>query len=93
MPPAELVNWLQLAAIVGAGVAVVLRVGGREAKLESNTRAIEELGKIVADLVRFQVTHETNATHTTESLRDIKSRLDRLESSRWGARVSAHEER
>lgn len=84
MPPAELVNWLQLAAIVGAGIAVVLRVGGREAKLENNTKAIEELGRIVADLVRFQVTHETNASHTSDVLKEIRRRLDRLETSRWG---------
>ena len=85
MPPAELAAWLQLGAIVVGIGAVLIRVGGREQTLQSNTKAIEELGEIVKDLVRFQVTHETNAQHTAEVLKDISSRLTRLETLRWGS--------
>ena len=85
MPPAELAAWLQLGAIVVGIGAVLIRVGGREQTLQSNTKAIEELGEIVNDLVRFQVTHETNAQHTAEVLKDIRSRLTRLETLRWGS--------
>jgi uncharacterized membrane-anchored protein YhcB (DUF1043 family) len=85
MPPAELAAWLQLGAIVVGIGAVLIRVGGREQTLQSNTKAIEELGEIVKDLVRFQVTHETNAQHTAEVLKDIRSRLTRLETLRWGS--------
>ena len=85
MPPAELAAWLQLGAIVVGIGAVLIRVGGREQTLQSNTKAIEELGGIVKDLVRFQVTHETNAQHTSEVLKDLRHRLSRLETLRWGA--------
>lgn len=85
MPPPELAAWLQLGAIVIGIGAVLIRVGGREQTLQSNTKAIEELGEIVKDLVRFQVTHETNAQHTAEVLKDIRSRLTRLETLRWGS--------
>ncbi len=60
-------------------------MGGRDQTLQTNTKAIEELGEIVKDLVRFQVTHETNAQHTSEVLKDIRSRLTRLETLRWGS--------
>ncbi len=85
MPPTELVAWLQLGAIVIGIGAVLVRVGGRDQTLQTNTKAIEELGEIVKDLVRFQVTHETNAQHTSEVLKDIRSRLTRLETLRWGS--------
>ena len=85
MPPAELAAWLQLGVIVVGLGAVLIRVGGREQTLQSNTKAIEELGEIVKDLVRFQVTHETNAQHTSEVLKDLRHRLSRLETLRWGA--------
>lgn len=84
MPPAELAAWLQLGVIVVGLAAVLIRVGGREQTLKSNTKAIEELGEIVKDLVRFQVQHETNAQHTSEVLKDLRHRLGRLETLRWG---------
>jgi predicted nucleotide-binding protein (sugar kinase/HSP70/actin superfamily) len=83
MPPAELAAWLNLAMLaVGIGL-VLIRIGGRDAALRSNTKAIEELHQIVQDLVRFQIAHETSAEHTKQSLDEIRRRLDRLEASGW----------
>jgi len=91
MPPEELIGWLQLAAIVEGLAAVLIRVGGKDATLKANTVALEELGKIVEDLVRFQVASEVNREHVREVLADIRKRLDRLESQRLGSGL-AHKE-
>lgn len=91
MPPEELIGWLQLAAIVGGLAAVLIRVGGKDATLKANTVALEELGKIVEDLVRFQVASEVNREHVREVLTDIRKRLDRLESQRLGAGLTHKE--
>ena len=91
MPPEELIGWLQLVAIVGGLAAVLIRVGGKDATLKANTVALEELGKIVEDLVRFQVASEVNREHVREVLADIRKRLDRLESQRLGSGL-AHKE-
>lgn len=91
MPPAELVGWLQLAAIVLGLGGVLIRVGGRDATLKSNTAALEELGKIVQDLVKYQVASEVNHSHFREVLSDIKDRLHRLETHRLGSKAAPKE--
>jgi hypothetical protein len=81
----EILMAVQLLVLLSGIGAVLVRMGGRDQTLQTNTKAIEELGEIVKDLVRFQVTHETNAQHTSEVLKDIRSRLTRLETLRWGS--------
>jgi len=81
----EILMAVQLLVLLTGIGAVLVRMGGRDQTLQTNTKAIEELGEIVKDLVRFQVTHETNAQHTSEVLKDIRSRLTRLETLRWGS--------
>jgi len=83
MPPAELAAWLNLAMLAIGIATVLIRIGGKDAALRSNTKAIEELHQIVQDLVRFQISHETSAEHTKHSLDEIRRRLDRLEASSW----------
>ena len=75
MPPAELLGWLQLAAILIGIVAVFINIGRKDATLAANARSIEELRSIAADLVKGQL---ANAIHIEE----LRRRLDQLERNR-----------
>lgn len=87
MPPAELAAWLQLAAIVVGLATVLVKIGGKDQSLRQNTHDIRELSAIVRDLVRSQVESETRHDALRDTLNDLKFRLDRMESSRWGSGI------
>lgn len=84
MPPAELAAWLQLSAIVIGIGTVLVKIGGKEQTLRQNATDIKELTSIVRDLVRSQVESEVKHDAIRDTMNELRTRLDRLEASRWG---------
>jgi len=87
LPPAELASWLQLAAIVIGIATVLVRIGGKNENLRQSAAEIKDLAAIVRDLVRSQVEGEAKHNAIKDTLNELRNRLDRLESSRWGQGV------
>lgn len=74
-------TWAQFLAIcVGIGT-VLLHMGRKDQQLLTTTEQVKELGEIVTELAKAQVSFSLNDKVTDERLRELAGRLDRLERS------------
>lgn len=72
-------TWASFIAIcVGIGT-MLMQMGRRDAQLVSTVEQVRELGSIVSELAKAQVAFTLTDKQTEERLRELTSRLERLE--------------
>jgi chaperonin cofactor prefoldin len=74
-----IINFLQLVVLIVTVAAVFMSLGRRDEQLNSATRNLNELEKIVLDLVKSQVAGVTKDSEHDRVLSDLKVRINRLE--------------
>jgi hypothetical protein len=72
-------SWAQFVAIcIGIGT-VLLNMGRKDQQLATTSEQVKELSSIVSDLAKAQVGFTLTDQQTSERLRELAARLDRLE--------------
>jgi hypothetical protein len=72
-------SWAQFVAIcIGIGT-VLLNMGRKDQQLATTSEQVKELSSIVSDLAKAQVGFNLTDQQTSERLRELAARLDRLE--------------
>ena len=72
-------SWAQVVAMcIGVGT-LLMYAGRKDQQLLTTTEQVKELSSIVSDLAKAQVGFTLTNTQNHERLRDIITRLDRLE--------------
>lgn len=75
-------SWAQFVAIcIGIGT-VLLYMGRKDQQLATTSEQVKELSNIVSDLAKAQVGFTLTDQQTSERLRELAARLDRLERSK-----------
>lgn len=75
-------SWAQFVAIcIGIGT-VLMYMGRKDQQLATTTEQVKELSNIVSDLAKAQVGFTLTDQQTSERLRELAARLDRLERSK-----------
>lgn len=80
--PNDVMMLVQTVAIVGGIVAMILKIGRRDAVLTQTDEALKHLRAITQDLVKSVVESTTTQQHHAETMRDLKRRIEALERSR-----------
>jgi len=75
-------SWTQVIAVVIGVGTVLVQMGRKEQQLITTSQQVRELSEIVTDLAKAQVGFTINDRNTEDRLRELASRLDRLERSR-----------
>ena len=76
------VQFLQLATLVIGVAGIFLTVGRKDARLETNTKEIDELRASASDLVRASVESTGTNRDQDRQLDDLRARIARLEPTR-----------
>lgn len=72
-------SWAQFVAIcIGIGT-VLLYTGKKDQQLQTTSEQVKELSSIVSDLAKAQVATTIKDQQMEDKLRDLATRLDRLE--------------
>ena len=72
-------SWAQFVAIcIGIGT-VLLNMGRKDQQLATTSEQVKELSSSVSDLAKAQVGFNLTDQQTSERLRELAARLDRLE--------------
>lgn len=75
-------TWASFAALcIGTG-AVLMSLGKKDQQLATTTEQVKELSSIVSELAKAQVGLAMKDAHVDDRLRELASRLDRLERNR-----------
>lgn len=75
-------SWAQFVAIcIGIGTVLVY-MGRKDQQLATTSEQVKELSSIVSDLAKAQVGFTLTDQQTSERLRELAARLDRLERSK-----------
>lgn len=75
-------SWAQFVAIcIGIGT-VLMNMGRKDQQLATTSEQVKELSNIVSDLAKAQVGFTLTDQQTSERLRELAARLDRLERSK-----------
>lgn len=75
-------SWAQFVAIcIGIGTVLVY-MGRKDQQLATTSEQVKELSNIVSDLAKAQVGFTLTDQQTSERLRELAARLDRLERSK-----------
>lgn len=75
-------SWAQFVAIcIGIGT-VLMYMGRKDQQLATTSEQVKELSSIVSDLAKAQVGFTLTDQQTSERLRELAARLDRLERSK-----------
>jgi len=75
----RIINVSQLATLIGGIVYIGMELGRKDEQFSRSHEQIIELGKIVQDLTKGQVSVVERTTSLDRTLEEIKRRLDRLE--------------
>jgi hypothetical protein len=75
-------SWAQFVAICIGISTVLLNMGRKDQQLATTSEQVKELSNIVSDLAMAQVGFNLTDQQTSERLRELAARLDRLERSK-----------
>lgn len=74
------VSVMQLAILTIGVVTVIVRLGKREAMIESNSEELKQLKEITKDLVKADIENSKNIITVVGDLKALKYRVEMLES-------------
>jgi len=75
-------SWAQVIAVLTGVGTILVQMGRKEQQLITTSQQVRELSEIVTDLAKAQVGYSISNKHTEDRLRELASRLDRLERNR-----------
>ena len=73
------VSAMQLAIITIGVVTVIIKLGKREALIESNSEELKVLNEITKDLVKTDIEFGKNIVATMVELKELRHRIEMLE--------------
>jgi DNA-binding transcriptional regulator PaaX len=74
-------SWAQFVAMAVGIATILMHMGRKEQQLTTTVEQVKELGSIVTELAKAQVSFSLTDKITDEKLKELSSRLDRLERS------------
>jgi DNA-binding transcriptional regulator PaaX len=74
-------SWAQFVAMAVGIATILMHMGRKEQQLTTTVEQVKELGSIVTELAKAQVSFSLTDKITDERLKELSSRLDRLERS------------
>ena len=72
-------TWASFVALCIGISTVLIQMGRRDAQLTATTEQVRELSSIVGELAKSQIAFTLTDKQTEERLRELTSRLERLE--------------
>ena len=74
-------SWAQFVAMAVGIATILMHMGRKEQQLTTTVEQVKELGSIVTELAKAQVSLSLTDKITDERLKELSGRLDRLERS------------
>ena len=74
-------SWAQFVAMAVGIATILMHMGRKEQQLTTTVEQVKELGSIVTELAKAQVSFSLTDKITDERLKELSGRLDRLERS------------
>lgn len=74
-------SWAQFVAMAVGIATMLMHMGRKDQQLVTTVEQVKELGSIVTELAKAQVSFSLNDKVTDERLKELAGRLDRLERS------------